>query len=144
MKEKVILKANNETEYKPVLCFGTFFILICQSRKGLNSGKKFKGTEADLFNALMHIAFGNDEYSVNPHYLDSYKSCKSNQKVPCQNAEVLRDFNLKYKDSNHYEKLIKNIYDKLLPLLDISEDNRLVKRIIVLINSDVYDDYNEI
>lgn len=134
--------------FKPTLCFGTFFLLLCQSRKNLGIGKRNQYdenlrevSEAEVFNALMRIVYGDDNYSVSSHGEGVYKSCRRYKKIPCQQqASVLKSFNAKYELHEQYKMLLDNFSRKLIALLDITKDEELVKSLILLIASAVCDD----
>ncbi len=139
---------NTGAKYKPTLCFGTFFLLLCQSRNNLGTGKRNQCdpslrevSEAEIFNALMNIAYGSNQYEVSHHGEGVYKQCRKNKKIPCQKeAAVIRVFNAKYDDYEQYKMMINDVNKKLLPLLDPEKDDILVRSVIALIVTAVCDD----
>jgi hypothetical protein len=132
--------------YKPVLCFGTFFILLCQSRNNLGIGKRDRFnaeqrevSEAEVFNALMQVVYGNDSYSVSSHGEGVFKQCVKTKKVPCQHDTILKNFNLKFDTAEGCKALIVDVEKKLLPLLDTEKDESLLRSIIALLATAVCD-----
>ena len=135
------------SEHTPTLCFGTFFLLVCQSRNNLGTRKRDRHNpsqrqvaEVDIFNALMQIVYGNSSYSEKSNNINPYKQCQKKQKVPCQEATVLEEFEKRYHDCEQYKKIIDDVNTNLLSLLDSGKDERLVHSIIALIATAVGDD----
>ena len=136
--------------YKPALCFGTFFILLCQSRKNLGSSKrnqfdtvKREVSETEIFNALMRIVFGDKNYAIPSNQVGRFKSCSTTQKIPCQNnKDALKSFNQSYDSYTGYTQLIHRVCTELLPLLNPEKDVILVKSLIALLHTAVCDENN--
>jgi hypothetical protein len=146
MEENKKTASSAVLSYKPVLCFGTFFILLCQSRNNLGIGKRDRFdaklrevSEAEVFNALMRVVYGDDTYSVSSHGEGVFKQCVKTKKVPCQHDTILKDFNLKFDTAEGYKALIADVERKLLPLLDTEKDESLVRSIVALLATAVCD-----
>lgn len=135
---------NPVLKHTPTLCFGTFFLLVCQSRNNLGTRKRDRGNpsqrevaEVDVFNALMRIVYGNSNFSEKSNNINSYKQCRRKQKVPCQEATVLEKFEKQYHDCKQYKKIIDDVTVNLLSLLDANKDEQLVHSIVALIATSV-------
>jgi hypothetical protein len=144
MANQIVTSGDNTSVYKPVLCVGTLFMLLSQSRKNQGSGVRTKGdsnyevTETDVFNALMRVVYDSDSMSFDKNQAKSCKQCK-NKQVPCQEATTLKDFNAKYDIYESFKQIVTNVADNLLTILDPQKDVELVKQIIVMIDTAITD-----
>ena len=120
--------------FKPMLCFGTFFVLLSEARRKAARKREKAATDKQLFEALQRVVLGSSYQLFST--LDPYKKCYRYIKIPCQSEEdKVIAFCSSVKKGGL--GLYRGEVVKLIALLDDSKKESLVKAIIELICNSV-------